>query len=67
MSLCPPQIPQDLTWARTRVPGFASGYYGKINLLLRYEGVWQSRCTDPRILDESTGWMWVLSFKPRQL
>jgi hypothetical protein len=46
---------------------------GKVKLSLcltnyaqRHEGLWESRCIDPRILDLGTSWC-VVSFTPRRL
>jgi hypothetical protein len=38
-----------------------------INYILRHEGVWESRCIDPRFLHLGTSWRWVFSFTPLPL
>jgi hypothetical protein len=36
-----------------------------INYALCHEDVWRSECIDPRILDLSSSWRWVVSFTSR--
>jgi hypothetical protein len=45
----------------------AGGKQSLTNYALRHEGVWERGCIDPRFLEFSTSWRWVVSFTPRPL